>query len=87
MLYSLTELNRYAGVAGHGGPTLLQTWVNNAIARIWPRAARKPAPPASRDLVREAAEVRAWADTVRRTDPRFAEDLFAAADRHEVGAG
>ena len=36
-----------------------------------------------RDRVREMAEVRALADSVRLSDPGFAEDLFAAADRYE----
>lgn len=35
------------------------------------------------DRVREMAEVRALADSVRQSDPGFAEDLFAAADRYE----
>ena len=37
----------------------------------------------ARDRVREMAEVRALADSVRLSDPGFAEDLFAAADRYE----
>jgi hypothetical protein len=41
-----------------------------------------PRPP-GRDPVREAAAVRALADSIRQTDPRFAADLCAAADRHE----
>ena len=36
-----------------------------------------------RDRVREMAEVRALADTVRLSDPGFAADLFATADRYE----
>ena len=32
----------------------------------------------------EAAAVRRMADDVRTLDPRFAADLYAAADRHEV---
>jgi hypothetical protein len=33
--------------------------------------------------VREASQVRRLAQQVMRDDPRFAADLFAAADRHE----
>jgi len=42
-------------------------------------------PSAARPLTRteEAAEVRTLAQTIRLSDPRFAQDLFAAADRHE----
>jgi hypothetical protein len=36
-------------------------------------------------LLEEANEVRAMADECRRTDPGFAADLYAAADRHELG--
>lgn len=32
----------------------------------------------------EAAAVRRYADEMRNHDPRFAADLYAAADRHEV---
>ena len=33
--------------------------------------------------IAEAAAVRRYADEVRALDPRFASDLYAAADRHE----
>lgn len=35
--------------------------------------------------IAEAAAVRRYADEVRPLDPRFASDLYAAADRHEMG--
>lgn len=35
-------------------------------------------------LIEEANEVRQLADTFRKTDPGFAADLMAAADRHEM---
>jgi hypothetical protein len=38
---------------------------------------------APRGLAEELASVRALADSYRRTDPGFASDLYAAADRHE----
>ncbi len=44
---------------------------------------KRPAKPASRLAAAEANEVRQLALEVRRSDPRFAADLFAAADRHE----
>ncbi len=44
---------------------------------------RRPAPATFRDPIREAGEVRRMADTIRFSDPRFAADLYAAADRHE----
>jgi hypothetical protein len=36
------------------------------------------------DRASEAAEVRTYAQQVMHYDPRFAADLFAAADRHEL---
>jgi hypothetical protein len=36
-----------------------------------------------RNAVQEAADVRALAQSFVRSDPSFAADLFAAADRHE----
>jgi hypothetical protein len=32
----------------------------------------------------EAAQLRAFADEQYKTDPRFAQDLYCAADRHEL---
>ncbi len=37
----------------------------------------------SKSRVREATHVRRLADSLREQDPRFAADLYAAADRHE----
>lgn len=34
----------------------------------------------------EAEELRAYADSLYPTDPRYAQDLYAAADRHELAA-
>jgi len=50
---------------------------------------QKPTPrvqaarPTAREVLREAAAVRALAQTYALTDRGFAADLFAAADRHE----
>jgi hypothetical protein len=57
--------------------TIVQQW----LARATP--ARAPA----RSPTEEAAAVRALADTYRESDPSFASDLYAAADRHEFTAG
>ena len=40
---------------------------------------------AAPDRAREASELRQYADSIRKSDPSFAHDLFAAADRHERG--
>jgi hypothetical protein len=47
------------------------------------RTMTKKAAPAPRTAAEELAAVRALADSYRRTDPGFASDLYAAADRHE----
>ena len=44
---------------------------------------RVPEERLDRDPIREAAEVREMANSIRESDPRFASDLYAAADRHE----
>ncbi len=56
------------------------TWL--AAMTRW-LALRATAAAAPADRAREAEEVRAMAFALRDTDPRFADDLFAAADRHE----
>ena len=59
------------------------SWLAASLHRLgWGPSARAAAKP--RDPAREAAEVRALADSVRRTDRGFAADLYAAADRHEA---
>ena len=37
-----------------------------------------------RSVAEELADVRALADSYRKSDPGFASDLYAAADRHEL---
>ena len=55
------------------------------FAGMWKSVARQFGPAAAAPLTRteEAAECRALAQSMRITDPRFAQELFAAADRHE----
>ena len=71
----------------HGNPALAgnasapSTWLAAAVRRLVERAAAPV--PAPRDRAREAEEVRALASTYCDTDPRFADDLYAAAERHE----
>jgi hypothetical protein len=47
------------------------------------RAMTATAEAAPRSRAEELASVRALADSYRRSDPGFASDLYAAADRHE----
>jgi len=55
------------------------------IRQAWHAATTKPEPP-PRSAAEEAAAVRDLADTYRKSDPGFASDLYAAADRHERDA-
>jgi hypothetical protein len=49
----------------------------------WVAAVGRNAPTLARTAVQEAQEVRELAWSYRQTDPGFAADLAAAADRHE----
>lgn len=64
-------------------------WAANAFARLlgWMEtsAARREAARSEAGRISEAARVRLYAQEVMAQDPRFAADLFAAADRHERG--
>jgi hypothetical protein len=63
-------------------------WAASAFAAVYRlfEGALKTAPQAS-TVEQEAAEARAYADQIAPMDPRFAADLYAAADRHEAQAG
>jgi hypothetical protein len=50
------------------------------------RAMTTKAETAPRTAAEELAAVRALADSYRQTDPGFASDLYAAADRHELAS-
>lgn len=68
----------------------LASWLfmGQAMQRLKQRFLSKaPKPPKSPDdLAREAAELRTMAYQYLKTDPGFAGDLFAAANRHELTA-
>jgi hypothetical protein len=57
-----------------------------ALLQRWVQRLRAVEPRATDDAAAEAASVRALADTYRQSDPSFASDLYAAADRHELAA-
>lgn len=68
---------RGARIAGVWFAALLNALQRSAQARAERREAA--------DRLSEAARVRRYAQEVMNMDPRFAADLFAAADRHERG--
>ena len=63
------------------GPSPFGEWL---IATVRHLVSRSASTRTQRDRIRELAEVRALADSVRHSDPGFADDLFAAADRYEM---
>jgi hypothetical protein len=64
----------------YAGP-LMQRWFQR-----WNPPVRDRRAEALKSAAEEAASVRALADTYRNSDPSFASDLYAAADRHEHAA-
>lgn len=70
-----------------GATQRFRQWLSHKLShgQLNPLMQRRAAAPIStrRDRVAEAAEVRAMAQGYRNSDPGFAADLFAAADRHE----
>jgi hypothetical protein len=66
--------------------TLLYRW-RHALLLATRASLRKPADwraqAALRESADEAAATRALANSFRKSDPGFANDLYAAADRHE----
>jgi hypothetical protein len=67
-----------------GGASTLRSRLGSAVRRWVDRGRRAaPATAAPRNRDREAEAVRAIAYTYRVTDRRFADELYAAAERHE----
>jgi hypothetical protein len=54
------------------------------LDRLLSTLRRSPVAPGPREIAREAAAVRELAWSHLKTDPGFAADLFAAANRHEL---
>lgn len=52
-------------------------------AALWYTAFAPASVSTAKTAYEEAEELRSFAATLQRTDPEFARDLFAAADRHE----
>lgn len=55
-------------------------WAAEIVVRVWRVVARALATPPART---DVASLRRYAASLQASDPRFAADLFAAADRHE----
>jgi hypothetical protein len=75
-----TATDVYENIAKQAGPSPLGARLKAALLGLVPAPAKLPPP---RDPVREAADLRTWAASIQQSQPVFAADLFAAADRHE----
>ena len=63
-------------------------WAARAASALWRALVRKPRELSAAEVsAQEVARVRALARHHMATDPGFAADLMAAADRHEAKAG
>jgi len=78
--YSTTATRRLDNIVLNSDPSPLGAWFARVLRRLMSYSASTRT---QCDRVREMAEVRALADSVRQSDSGFAEDLFAAADRYE----
>lgn len=59
---------------------------HSLVSALWAAAsARSHVAPQALTRCEEANELRAFASTLAASDPGFASDLYAAADRHESG--
>jgi hypothetical protein len=56
------------------------------VTALWASLTQRAEPHPARTARQEADKLRAYADSLYSTDPRYAQDLYAAATRHEVNA-
>lgn len=60
-----------------------QGWLQQRFAQLFSAREGTARKASARSAVEEAAAVRELAESYRVSDPSFASDLYAAADRHE----
>jgi hypothetical protein len=78
-------VNTPVTIAAPRGSRVAAVWFGRLLTRLGDMAAQRAESRVVANRLREASEVRAYAQSVLTHDPRFAADLFAAADRHERG--
>lgn len=76
-------VNTPVKVAAPRGSRIAAVWFGRLLTRLGQLAEQRTERRAQEDRLREASEVRTYAQAMMAQDPRFAADLFAAADRHE----
>jgi hypothetical protein len=91
MSSSVLKLNTFSAPQGNGiGAALAEVAVafkHLAAAVVAKVLAPAAAPSATLTAFEEAEALRTFAAEIQQQDPGFAQDLFAAADRHEIEAG
>jgi hypothetical protein len=80
MTHSTAASSCFGNIAASGGSAALGAWPINALRRRMSLYAVTPGP-SRRE--REVADLRGHAASIRESGRRRADDLFAAADRHE----
>ncbi|MDR3370478.1 hypothetical protein [Rhodoferax sp.] len=56
------------------------------VSALWATTTQRREPCPKETARQEADKLRAYADSLYRADPRYAQDLYAAATRHEMEA-
>ena len=82
---SYITINVPAKVSAPRGSVVAARWFSALLNWIETAAERRVAHRMAADRQAEAALVRSYAQSLAAQDPRFAADLLAAADRHELG--
>lgn len=77
-------VNTPAKIAVPRGSRVAAVWFGRLLTRLGDMAEKRAERRAVANRMREASEVRAYAQFVMSQDPRFAADLISAADRHEA---
>jgi len=76
-------VNTPVKIAEPRGARIAALWFGRLLTTLGDLAEKRAESRAMASRLREASEVRTYAQAVMAQDPRFAADLFAAADRHE----
>ena len=76
-------VNTHATVLAPRGAEIAAAWFTALLNWFEKTTRRRAQQQAYATRIGEAARVRAYAQQIMAQDPRFASDLFAAADRHE----
>jgi len=80
---STITINSPARVAAPRGAAIAARWFTALLNGLDALGERRATRRRAADLQADAAQLRSYAQQMAAQDPRFAADLYAAADRHE----